>query len=96
MYFFSKSEDIEVFRKNTEVEVRITEGEGWEAELIAIGSCAPFKTLYESEASVLLKRVNIPVQLFSPKLNNFLLKAEFGLNLDGVVVAPSHSLRHFN
>lgn len=61
MYFFSKTEDIEVFRKNTEVEVRITDGEGWEEELLAIGSCVPFKALYESEASVLLKRINVPI-----------------------------------
>lgn len=34
--------------------------------------------------------------MFSPKLNNFLIRAEIGLNLDGEVIGPQHTLRPFN
>ncbi len=61
MYFFSQSKDIELLRKQTEVEIRITEGSDWDGEVIAIGSCYPFKMLYEADSSILLKRVAAPV-----------------------------------
>ena len=76
--------------------MRLTEGADWESEVVALGSCTPFRSLYEPESPLLLKRTSIPLQLFGPKITNFLLRIECGLQMDDRVVPPACSMHKVN
>ena len=93
-FFFTEFMDISEFVKNTEIEVRITDGPDW-SKHIAGGKVKPFEFMDPNKNDI-VQTENKSVYLFSKKMDEFFLTMKWGIKFDKDIQTENLGLTLYN
>lgn len=93
-FFFTEFMEITDFIKNTEVEIRVTDGPDW-SRFISAGKIKPFEFMDPSKTEN-VQIDNKSVYLFSKKMDEFFLTMKWGIKFDKDIQTENLGLSLYN
>ena len=93
-FFFTEFMDISDFVKNTEVEIRVTDGPDWN-RFISTGKAKPFESMDPTKDDI-VQTDNKSVYLFSKKMDEFFITMKCGIKFDKDIQTENLGLSLYN